>query len=42
VIKAEHNLPGPEGERREKMEEWAGRGEITEIMYALVNKKIKI
>jgi hypothetical protein len=38
VIKAEHDLPGTEGGSGERVGEGAG-GEMTQIMYAHVNKK---
>jgi hypothetical protein len=40
VIKAEQDLPGTEGGRRERVEEERER-EMTQTMYAHVNKRIK-
>jgi hypothetical protein len=37
VIKAEHDLPGTEGGRGERV--GGVEGEMTQIMYAHVNKK---
>jgi hypothetical protein len=39
VIKAEQDLPGTEGGRRESVGEGDEGGEMTQIMYAHVNKK---
>jgi hypothetical protein len=39
VIKAEHNLPGTERERGERVRDGGRGGEMTQIMYAHVNKK---
>jgi hypothetical protein len=38
MVKAEHDLPGTEEGRGERVGEAAG-GEMTQIMYAHVNKK---
>jgi hypothetical protein len=40
VIKAEHDLPGTEGGRGERVGERVRGEEVTQIMYAHVNKKI--
>jgi hypothetical protein len=38
VIKAEQDLPGTEGVREERVREGGRGGEMTQIMYAHVNK----
>jgi hypothetical protein len=40
VIKAEHDLPGTEGGEGREGGGGGQRGEMTQIMYAHVNKKI--
>jgi hypothetical protein len=42
VIKAEHNLPETEGRRGKKAGEGGGGGEMTQTLYAHVNKKNQI
>jgi hypothetical protein len=41
VIKAEQDLPGTEGGRGERVGEGGRGGEMTQTMYAHVNKRIK-
>jgi hypothetical protein len=41
VIKAEQDLPGTEGGRRERVEEGVRWGEMTQTIYAHVNIRIK-